>query len=292
MKKLFLIIFMLFFMVSCQWNFGKLKNTLDNSFSGSNGIVELDNQSGSELNESSENTGWNLDENWNELNLDSIAKILTIEEQYCKSKWWKVTSIDNKNICYITDEIGLLKCEVSVFYQDKCRTKSIINKNWIIIGFIWQTKTPNIGDIKMIENKNNTVIRKVETSLQADNKKILEKQWEVKQNMQEVLKEDTLVEEKTLTEVKTLPNIKALTEIKTWNISKLKIWKSGTYYISGWDLKMETASWGIKTLVSAMDFWTGEVDLFDFVLLTNKQIKVLYYTWADKKQEEKIIDLK
>jgi post-segregation antitoxin (ccd killing protein) len=80
--------------------------------------------------------------------------------------------------------------------------------------------------------------------------------------------------------------IKKSSEIKISSV-KSQIWLSGTYYISGSNLNIKTSSWEIKTLYSYKD-----ADLYDFVLLKNKQIKVSYYPLNSKVLEEKIIDVK
>ena len=97
------------------------------------------------------------------------AKVKPIEEQYCVSKWGKVLDLKDKKICFITDEIWLLKCDINIFYLDKCREKSEKEKmeantwknlndkevktttslNWSIVWKedlkeVWKTKTLKI----------------------------------------------------------------------------------------------------------------------------------------------------
>lgn len=380
MKKLFIITFILLFIVSCVWNFEKWEELEEDPLSSALDINEDNIQLTGWLEQ--EDSSWNLDEtsSWN---FEDRTKVLSIEEQYCVSKWWKVVSDNDKNICFITDEIGLLKCEVNVFYQDKCRSKSAVIKDWVVISFAGQEKniTSNISSNnlnqsklqtekieqkdsqKIVETEKNTTLEKITENTSKN--KIEEQKYLVEKNLwnwfifkesetnkhiylnntlliteektsrilldtsenikgkenlvifkiftkgnstvpskkividtnTKSIKENTILSEKDNTIQVNNTNTWTLTKENTWTLIKeetsiqTQYWKTGTYYISNWDLKLKTSSWQVKTIFSASSFWSGKVDLYNYELMLNKKIKVFYYVWSDKKQEEEIIDI-
>lgn len=173
-KKTFILLTLLFFLSSCI-----SRNQLNTDIKTNN-----NNQDDILINNTWSNQDWNnqdfeidlenkvleedISNTWSEnlnaeINLEKLTKVESIEEQYCKSKWWKIIEIDEKNICFTTDNIWLLKCEIWVFYMDKCRDKSAIIKDWIVIDYY---KPKPIVQEKIIENT---------WSIKDDNKNELEK---------------------------------------------------------------------------------------------------------------------
>jgi len=116
-----------------------------------------------------EGFSWFLDmvSSWSEdgMDFENVPKVLSMESQFCKSKWWKVEMIDDLDICFITDEIWLLKCEVWVYYMDKCRDRSAIVKDGIIVSIpksetkvVTTTKTTNDTSDNSVSTKKYTEI--------------------------------------------------------------------------------------------------------------------------------------
>lgn len=135
MQKLVYVFILMFLVSSCLPNFGlKSKNV---SKVASWGVLELTSTWDlDEMDEESDLT-WALNDetsSWVSQDNPENTKVLSMEAQYCKAKWWKVEILNEKETCFITDEIWLLKCDVSVFYLDKCRDKSAIIKDGVVVS--------------------------------------------------------------------------------------------------------------------------------------------------------------
>lgn len=80
-------------------------------------------------------------------------------------------------------------------------------------------------------------------------------------------------------------------------ISKISMGKSGIYYIVGWenwysDLRMIDSLWNNKSLFKwSSDNWDETIIIYDYQLMLNQKIKVLYYHWLGKSKNEKIVEL-
>ncbi len=352
MKKLFLTTFLLLFLTSCLWSLEKIKKTEEDLF------IETDNKVFSETSDVlDESYTWVLDDSSieeeelnNQLNLNEESKVISIEEQYCKSKWWKVDIIDNKKICFATDDIGLLKCEIGIYYLDKCRDKTAIIEKWIIVSLPNVKKVVKSNEtviISELKNDNNLEKQDIETKIEDQKTKNLwnwflfkednnnkylylqdklitklDKTWKllmstnsgnifafnIYSNMTDpepikIINVD--ISNKSFTEsiIKVVVPEKTnswvtediLKDTNNWDnnvdsslesISKQKSWKSWIYYINDWKLWLENSDWEKKSL-----FWDNSVDIYNYELMLNKQVKIFYYVWEDKKQEEKIIDI-
>ena len=142
MKKLFYIFFMLMFVTSCtnteKNNQEPIVDIAQNSIESSTGDTNLESDS------------WIIDDSETVKSDEDLWKVLSMEEQYCKSKWGKIAFVDETNVCFVTDDIGLLKCDVNIFYLDKCRDKSAKIKNWIVVD---ADKTV-VKTVKKVENTN------------------------------------------------------------------------------------------------------------------------------------------
>lgn len=378
MKKLFLVFIFTIFFVSCSFNNNKSENDTNQDQLGS-GVVEestwiIDNSgvldgSGNILDD--ETGSWN-NENSDSSLLDKSDINLTIEEQYCKSKGWKTESVGDRKVCFITDEIWLLKCDVNVFYQDMCRDKSVKLENWVIVDFvkpvvkvIQNTEVKNIKkDVNVIQNQNVKDIDKDEwIDKSNDEKKLfvsqinlwtgfvfkqddtskylylweklivkIDSSWKILMwlnnwniypfniyfdksdiDPSKVINVDisnaSFTEKVLKTEVITSTwNLTKNEDSNTWTIDKntstkssnnsalspiLKssTWLTWTYYMTNTSLKVQTSSWETITLFSSKDVGTGSIDIDDFELMVNKQVKVFYYPWDSKVRQEKIIDL-
>ncbi|MDP2090057.1 MAG: hypothetical protein Q8K30_00540 [Candidatus Gracilibacteria bacterium] len=375
MKKLFIVFIITFFLGSCsissvKYLSNKLINNEDNltldSASEKNTRKQSSVNSGSLI----ENTDIGLEEveesetdNENE----GITKVLSIEEQYCKSKGGKV--IDE--ICYATDEIGLIKCNINVFYLDMCRDKTAKIENGIVVsipGYAKKTQLNNVANQTVKEEKNdekNKIEGEKENKLKYDLSESIESEdstndkeesskFLVEKNIGNgfIFKEDetnkylflnnklitkldksskllmnstkandkvisfniynsktsstpskTLyvdmetnsIIEKNTNEIPTqtanidptlkLDSTSTKTQSDSENMINSKTGKSGTYFISGGDLKLKTASGEVKNIFSE-----SGVNIYDYDLMINKQIKV-YYKLSDGEKEDKIINI-
>lgn len=362
MKKLVIIFILPFFLGSCMLDNIKY---LSNKFTDNNKKISL--ESAKDINNSLQNdtSSWITDEEESETwsveksetwSVDDGSKVLSIEEQYCKSKWWKV----GDSICYVTDDIWLLKCNVNVFYLDMCRDKSAKIEDWVVVSIPSMAKKNKINSIsesikkdenKLLEKNLSDVIvdtkkvenidKKIENISKEDvTKYIVEKKlwnwfifkeddnnkylflnsklitklsksskimmnssddekvisFNIYSNKSDSSPSKTLyidMESESLTEKnidKTSTQTGDIasttkTESDTTSMTNSKSWKSWTYFISGWDLKIKTVDWDIKTIFSAQ----GSSNIYDYDLMVNKQIKVYYNSWSQK--EEKIINL-
>lgn len=357
MKKLVIIFILSFFLGSCTLSNIKY---LSDKFTDNNKKISL--ESAKDIDDSSQNdtSSWIIEEDNSETwskdlsetwSVGDSTKVLTIEEQYCKSKWWKV----NDSICYVTDDIWLLRCNVNVFYLDMCRDKTAKIEDWVVVSIPSMAKKNKINSIsesitkdknKLLENNvsnNNEIVdsKKVENidNITEDDvpKYIVEKKlwnwfifkeddnnkylflntklitklsksskimmnssgdekvisFNIYSNKSDSSPSKTLyidMESESLTEKKVdktstqTGDIETTTKTQVDNTSMIntKSGKSGTYFISGWDLKIKTSSWNVKTIFS----WNN---IYDYELMVNKQIKVYYNSWSQK--EEKIINL-
>lgn len=375
MKKLFIVFIITFFLGSCSISSVKY---LSNKLINNEDNLTLDSASEKNTRKQSSVNSWSLIENtdiWLEEVEESetdnenewITKVLSIEEQYCKSKWWKV--IDE--ICYATDEIWLIKCNINVFYLDMCRDKTAKIENWIVVSIPWyakKTQLNNVANQTVKEEKNdekNKIEWEKENKLKYDLSESIESEdstndkeesskFLVEKNIWNwfIFKEDetnkylflnnklitkldksskllmnstkandkvisfniynsktsstpskTLyvdmetnsIIEKNTNEIPTqtanidptlkLDSTSTKTQSDSENMINSKTWKSGTYFISWGDLKLKTASWEVKNIFS--ESW---VNIYDYDLMINKQIKV-YYKLSDWEKEDKIINI-
>ncbi len=145
MRKLVILFIIPFFLASCS-----LSNVqyLYNKFWTNDNLSQ---KSANDKNKTTKNKtdSWMLDEEtetWSEdeevekKEVEESSKVLSIEEQYCKSKWWKVVG----EVCYATDEEWLVKCNVNVFYLDMCRDKSAKVEDWIVVSIPGYAKKESI----------------------------------------------------------------------------------------------------------------------------------------------------
>lgn len=192
----------------------------------------------------SETFTWSSDDIWKIIK----KEILSIEEQYCLSKWGKVVLHEGKKICYTTDLKWLLKCDVDLFYNEQCRDKFSIIENGIVVDIVIIEEEPEIEVINTWSLNIELWVNKI-----ADN---------------------TVISEKKV--------------IITETIIKEQQWRSWKYFIivySDWktELKMITNEWVSKSIFSK-DILQNAI--YNYELLINKQIKVFYYwTWNIKSEE-------
>ncbi|MDD2871548.1 MAG: hypothetical protein PHS49_06165 [Candidatus Gracilibacteria bacterium] len=378
MKKLFLVFIFTIFFVSCSFNNNKSENDTnqDQLVSGvveeSTGIIDNSGVLDGSGNILDDETGSGNNENSDSSLLDKSDINLTIEEQYCKSKGGKTESVGDRKVCFITDEIGLLKCDVNVFYQDMCRDKSVKLENGVIVDFvkpvvkvIQNTEVKNIKkDVNVIQNQNvkdidkdqgidksndekklfvsqinlgtgfvfkqddtskylylgEKLIVKIDSSgkilmglnngniypfniyfdkSDIDPSKVINVDISNASFTEKVLKTEVITSTGNLTknEDSNTGTIDKNTSTKSSNNSALSpILKSstgltGTYYMTNTSLKVQTSSGETITLFSSKDVGTGSIDIDDFELMVNKQVKVFYYPGNSKVRQEKIIDL-
>lgn len=143
-------------------------------------------------------------------------EILSIEEQYCISKWLKIWLDNNLNkVCIKSD---WTKCSLDLFYKDKCSVKLSIN---------------------IFEN-----------------------------NKEEV-------------------------KILTW-ITNIQIWKSWKYFLEDWinlNNSLKFIDNNLKEIILFPEIWDNKVEITNYELMYNKQIKVFYIELKSMINNEIIIDL-
>jgi len=297
MKKIILIISTFFLLTSCLV---VSKNDIETN---KEPIVESTNIIVEDKTNTWKTLTWNIDKgiidtgNWKTLTGEVLGEEkqekLTIEEQYCVSKWWKLVTEKDRKICYTTDDKWLLKCEVKIFYFDMCRSKWVTTENWVIV---WMKKI-----IDIVEKKKDIVNTwSLKFDLEVDSKdektenkskeetKILSWSSSISQE-KEVIKEQNNKEQNNKEQKDNLDK-------GTYIVKELQ-WKSWKYFILVWtdwstDFRMVTNSWANISLYSwKSNSWIDTRVIYDYELLINKQIKVFYYKWEEKNKEEKIIDL-
>ena len=277
MKKIILIIWMIFILSSC---FVVTKNEATINTNKveevKNIVVEEYSNTWEVLDELWTNNSWTfISDEWSTNSWEIIElekkEILSIEEQYCVSKWGKLVDYDDTKICYTTDEYGLLKCAINIFYYDMCRSKTVIIKEGIIV---WLPKKVSIVQEKKVESTWSLEVELWIETKDTTEVGIIENDNESENN----LSEEEIIEPKT-------------------TIVKEIQWKSWKYYIlvsEEWttDFRMVTNEWNNISLFKwNTNFWEESIIIYDYELMINKQIKVFYYKWTNKTKEEKIIDL-
>lgn len=262
MKRLILIIITVFIFVSCQKNVTVTENTListpvkkiikqwsDNILTEE--ILDTQNEL---INIDGNTSSWGLinDNSWK---LD-LVEILSIEDQYCLSKWWKIERSSKNKYCIFESDNKINKCEINMYYNEKCSSNLIFKDE--ILG-IKEKIIKNINKKVVIGNVNeNTWIEKKELSFSLNSS--IKKQVNDKKN--------------------------------EFNIVKIKMWKSWKYYIqtnNNWDtiLTVTRNDWKKRSIFKWV--YNNNVEVIDYELMVNKQVKVFYNIWDSTK--EQIIDL-